>query len=786
MKSRETIILLVTVVLLGAFIYFYERHTAGTEEKSRRADRILPEFDRQNVTVIEIKSEKGSFVVRRVEKKPPEEKTEKEKGEREYAWKMEKPFEAKADLSVIDGILSDIEYMSEERRVEGEAARDVKKYGLDNPGLVIKIQAKDETLTLRAGKEAPGDGMYLAMEGKDGIVFVVSKYTVEAFVKDPAEVRDKQMTDLLPGELAGIKIFRAGSLQTGFERAQQKWSCSSPELGGDPVRVSRKKVEQLAGRLGSLRAESFLSDSATEKDLSDLGLGAGAVKIELTENGGTVTSILLGNECGGETKGTEGVAAFVRGTGTIACVGADIKSAALKPAPDYRLLTAVEFDEYDVAAFDAYAGGGDKPSLRIEKDGEENWRIKIPEEALADTDTVGQLIALLMNEKASNLLQEGIDPAAALLENVKMKLRFYGEGDMELETLFLAVSGDSKVFFRRENEKFWGELPDTAAIEDAHQPFHYYMKAVVKEDYYAAVGYTVKKRAAVVYHALARDAETGTWDFEKPSGLDPDPSDVRISIETFASLTAQRFLAPGSDQNLAGYGLDSPDWTVSAAFSESGEEEGGPDHDHDHGPGGKKDEEGKEGKEKTYEIIIGSEIEGGYAAMLKGGGPGAVFLMTQAVFKRLTRPLAARDVFQVDPDRIASIELSNKGGFAQYSLSNGEITLTGGTDMFGLEDVRAFIDKLGHARAADVTAYGPPAAESGLGSPSLKASFSLSRNEDETGGGDASAETKKTLVFGSKTRDGEGGTKEVYAAVEGIACTYTVGVDLLEPLGLDI
>ena len=163
MKSRETIILLAVVVLLGAFIYFYERHTAGTEEKSRRADRILPEFDRQNVTAIEIKSEKGLFAVRRVEKKQEKGAEDKNDGEREYEWKLEKPFEAAADLSVIDGILSDIEYMSEERRVEGEAAQSRQKFGLDKPGLVIKIRTKDETITLKAGKEAPGDGIYLAI-----------------------------------------------------------------------------------------------------------------------------------------------------------------------------------------------------------------------------------------------------------------------------------------------------------------------------------------------------------------------------------------------------------------------------------------------------------------------------------------------------------------------------------------------------------------------------------------------------------------------------------------------
>ena len=787
MKSRETIILLVVVVLLGAFIYLYERHTAGTEEKSRRADRILPEFDRENVTVIEIKSEKGSFVVRRIEIQPPKDAKEKQIGERRYAWKMEKPFEAGADMSVIDGILSDIEFMSEERRVEGEAARDMKKFGLIKPGLVIKIQAKGETITLRAGKEAPGDGMYLAMEGKDDIVFIVSKYTIEAFVKGPADVRDKQLTDLMPAELTGIKIFAAGSAQTGFEKSGQKWSCSSPELGGDAVRVSRKKVEQLAGRLGSLRADSFLSESVAEKDLSGHGLGEGALKIELTQRGGAVTSILLGNECGGETKGTEGVAAFVRGTAAIACVGADIMSAALVPAPDYRLLTAVEFDEYDVTAFDAFAGGGDASSLRVEKDDEENWRIKTPEEAQADNDTVGQLIALLMNEKASNLLQEGIDPAAAQLESVKKKFRFFGEGDVELETLFLARSSENKVFFRRENEKFWGELSDAAVLEDAHQAFHYYKKAVIKEDYYAAVGYTVMKRAGAVYHALARDGETGSWEFEKPAGLDPDPSDVRITIETFASLTAQRFLAPGSDKNLATYGLDTPEWTVRAAFTETEEEEeeeeGG--HDHDHEPGEKKDEEAQEGKEKTYEIIIGNQIEGGYAALLKGEGAGAVFLMTQAVLERLTRPLAARDVFLIDPDRIVSVELSSKGGLAQYAWNNGEITLTRGTGMFGLKDVAAFIEKLRHARAADVVAYGPSSPESGLGSPALTAAFSLEQvPEGEAGGPDASKETKKTLVFGSKTRDGEGETRQVHAVVEGIACTYSVGVDLLESLGL--
>jgi hypothetical protein len=234
MRSKEIIILLSVILLLGAFIYFYERHTIGTEEKARRADRILPDFDRDKVDKLEVKSSKGTFAIERMEEEKKAGKKEEPEAEMpaQVRWNMVAPFKTAADPSVVDGLLSDIEFLSEERRVEGENARKSAKFGLDSPGLTVTITMNKKPLKILVGKEAPGEGMYLRVEGRTDVVYVVSKYAIESFMKDPSEVRDKQLMDLLPAQLESIEVYRGQDLVAGFENSDGKWMGRAAALGG--------------------------------------------------------------------------------------------------------------------------------------------------------------------------------------------------------------------------------------------------------------------------------------------------------------------------------------------------------------------------------------------------------------------------------------------------------------------------------------------------------------------------------------------------------------------------
>lgn len=762
-------ILLAAVAILGAFIYFYERHTIGTEEKSQRADRILPDFNRDKVTRLEVSSSKGTFAIERREAgKEKQEKAMPGAGKPQHRWVMVSPFAAAADPSVVDGLLSDIEFMAQERKVEGEPARKKAKFGLDKPRVTVKISMGSRLVKLVVGKEAPGEGLYLGIAGKDDVVYVVSMYTIESFMKAPSDVRDRQLLDFLPAQVTDITIFKGGAVQARFEKAGGKWKATAAALGGSPVRVSRKEVEALAAAVGTLQAAAFIADKADPARLAQYGLGDGATRVVVKEEGGRKEELLFGGPCGGETKGTEGIAVLVKSSGTLACVGLDVKTRLEQPVTDYTLQTAVEFDEYDLVAFEGY--DGEALTVRLESS-DEAWKIVKPDAVEADAETVIALLDALRNEKAAAVVQTESELAAAgLTAAPKARLVFYGMDNTVMDAIALAWPSSGKMYFQRGGDSAWHEIAGGPAVRDAQRPFHYYRKAVIEEDYYASVSFSVESRTGQLRHTLVKDETDGKWKFETPKEIVPDPSDVRDTIESFASLTAQRFLAAKSPQAMAQYGLADPAWTLKAVFSApEGEEPQG---------------EGAGNKPRPRTLLIGMKVEDGYAALLEQAERPAIFLLTETTFKRLTRPLASRDVFQVDRERIEKITLEKGKQAETFAPSAGGFGhAEGATNLFDPAKVSAFVDKLGLLRAGDVVGYGPPGATTGLAAPMLKVTLDLKAAAAVGEGAQPAAAEKKTLVFGAKVKAGAG-EPGVVAAVAGTPCTYTVGLDVLEALGL--
>jgi len=763
MRSKETLILLGVVILLGAFIYFFERHTTSTEENARRRDRVLPALARDKVTRIEIASPKGKVALERREKKGAGGKKEGQPPPApRFEWVIAGTPPAVADESAVDGILSDVEFMNEERRIEGAAAKDRKKFGLDSPRVTVTLVEGKKATRIAAGGEAPGDGQYLAVDARPDVVFVVSKFTVESLLKGPADFRDKEVLGLLPAAVTRIArcTGTACAPEPLFVREGEKWTSAAPALGGKKVRLDRREVEKLAGAVGRVEAISFIADTVAEGDLAGRGFGADAVKVEVAAEGGKTETIVVGPPCGGETKGTEGVSLFVRGSGTLVCAPLKVKTELDRPLADFRLLTPMEADEYEVRAMESWAKGS--LLARLEKKDDETWELVKPEKRAADKEAVLELLDFLRKEKGSFP-----DPLGAVAQplpdwGAAVKLVFTGDGGAALESVSIAPGPEGKALFMREGEEAWGTIAAGPACKDAGRPFRYYPKGVVDEDYYEATELAVEGAKEGLLHRLRKDGENGGWVFASPAGLAPDQADTRDTIESLATLTAQRFVA-GAGGDLAPFGLAAPRWKVTVLFS---------------GGGGEGEAAAKDGekKEKKVTLLVGDTTPDGYAALVEGGSSPAVFIVTEALVQRLTRPLAARDVFMADPAKVAALALARGGKTEEFAKKGGAVEHAAGEKgLFAAGQAQAFLEKLGTLRADDVIGYGPAPAAAKLGAPSLTATITL---EGEGG----AAAVKKTLRFGAPVAGKE---ERRYAAVEGVPCTYAVGADLLAALGLE-
>ena len=78
-------------------------------------------------------------------------------------WSLTAPLNTKADQTVVDSMLTTLARLRMERDLGVE--KDLKPFGLDKPGLVVKFTAQEQPHQLVIGAKVPGDQNYLPSSG---------------------------------------------------------------------------------------------------------------------------------------------------------------------------------------------------------------------------------------------------------------------------------------------------------------------------------------------------------------------------------------------------------------------------------------------------------------------------------------------------------------------------------------------------------------------------------------------------------------------------------------------
>src|SRR3712207_671934 len=152
MRSKTTLILLVLVVGLAAWIKFYESKQPNTEERQRRAGKVL-NFERDDIDRIVIRNGDEKIELRR-------------KGEK---WRLEEPINDQADNAAVESLIGDLENWQKdetipEKEIEAEKGR-LAEYDLAKPKLRLKLHGKDAPPEILFGKDAALENrMYVRFE----------------------------------------------------------------------------------------------------------------------------------------------------------------------------------------------------------------------------------------------------------------------------------------------------------------------------------------------------------------------------------------------------------------------------------------------------------------------------------------------------------------------------------------------------------------------------------------------------------------------------------------------
>jgi len=247
-KSKNLIILAVVVIAVGAYIMLIERHRPTTDESMAAAEKVLRDFERDDVTGIVIDRAEGRV------------RLEKMGGE----WRLREPLDFPADSSVVSSTLGSLTNLTADRRLAPDEINPAD-YGLEEPTTRVTLRMADRSeRVIAVGGELPlGSKRALRVDGSDEVT-IAAGWFVSDLEREVDDWRSREVAEILENDVASIDI-ESGADAIRAVRLEDQWQLLRPleDLAdGD-------HLGSVVSDLASMRIEEFLDDGA---DPGELGL----------------------------------------------------------------------------------------------------------------------------------------------------------------------------------------------------------------------------------------------------------------------------------------------------------------------------------------------------------------------------------------------------------------------------------------------------------------------------------------------------------------------------------
>jgi hypothetical protein len=237
------VVFLILAVAYGGLRWGKERQAARDEQAKKVFD--LKEGDLSDLTLV-----RGKDEVRLVKK--------------DQVWHLTAPLDTKADQTVVDSMLTTLARLRMERDLGAE--KDLKPFGLDKPGLVVKFTAQGQPHQLVIGAKVPGDQNYYVLRDQDPNLLTISMGSKDSLDRQLLALRDKILLPFIMGEVKGLKVKSPKTATALSMTGPQTWGW----VGRPDFRVRGDRVEKLLRDLHIARAKNFVEP--TPKNLTALDL----------------------------------------------------------------------------------------------------------------------------------------------------------------------------------------------------------------------------------------------------------------------------------------------------------------------------------------------------------------------------------------------------------------------------------------------------------------------------------------------------------------------------------
>jgi hypothetical protein len=254
MRFRTTILLILVLAGLGAYVYFVEYPHAEQEAKKK----TLFEFKADEATQMTLDYGDHKIVL-------------KKSGN---DWRLTEPLDAPADATTVKNLVNAVAECEVKRELK-DASSDLSQYGLDKPFVTVTVKLGDKDLPVfMVGKNTPvGFSTYVERADDKKIVLTSSAFR-SGMDKKVKDLRDKTIIDFADNDVQRLDISGEGkNLQ--LQQKDDKWNIVQPAA----YAADGASVRSFLSTLRSMRATDFPDDHAS--DLSTYGLDNPRLKITL-------------------------------------------------------------------------------------------------------------------------------------------------------------------------------------------------------------------------------------------------------------------------------------------------------------------------------------------------------------------------------------------------------------------------------------------------------------------------------------------------------------------------
>jgi ribosomal protein L14E/L6E/L27E len=406
MRFRTTLLLILVLAGLGAYVYFVEYPKAEEEAKKK----TLFELKADDVTQVTLDYGDHKIVL-------------KKSG---ADWRMTEPLDVPADATTAKNLASAIADCEVKHELK-DASADLSQYGLDKPFVTVTVKAGDKELpAFMVGKNTPvGFSTYVQRADDKKIQLTGSAFRsgVDKKVKD---LRDKTIIDFVDGDVQRLELSGDGK-ELVLVQKDDKWTIEQPAS----YAADGSTVRSFLSTLRSMRATDFPDDQPA--DLATYGLDKPQLKIALhLGKDNAEKSILIGKE-------NDKKEIFVQRAGqpTVYTVSDWVLRDLNKNPADFRDKTVLAFDRDKVTAVELKRKDGSH--TKLVHGANNQWQVEGAEGKPAET-VITQYLTDLHDLKGYEIAaDQPADLAQFGLDQPSLAVSVFGENNKPVGTALLGA-----------------------------------------------------------------------------------------------------------------------------------------------------------------------------------------------------------------------------------------------------------------------------------------------------------------------------------------------------------